>query len=712
MKYKKIHITFVIILVIICIIAVPLLSRVTIKTSGYSTDNVYNTIKELSSNEYEGRRYGTAGNLKAVKYIEEQFKAIGLEPGGDYNSYLINHTESTRIYNGAAVLEVLGREGNIIKKYKYGEDFIEQGYGYSAPGELTSGFSIVDPYAKEFNGKTDSKSQIAIAFTQNRSLEMLKSYCVTLGKAGYLALITTVPDTTNFRDENASVGNGLLYKSGYELPTLIIKDKIAKELQSYSNNEYKMHLKSTFDIAPAVTPDVLGVIPGKGETSIIISANMDSIGTSSDGVIFPGALDNASGVGALIELARFIKSQGKVPSQTIIFAAFNGQEGGFLGSANYVHRTEIPLYTITSAVNLDMIGSKKSIPLTIAYNSVHSTWVDMTMDPSSKLRYHIKNLAKSMGIETKEVDAPISDHTFFNSGAVPAISLMDYDEEMIHSPHDTIDNIGNRNVDRTLGLVANYISMTAYSNISPYGYTVGIQEILNIIKDIYPLLLGITAILVLFYLQYRKKINPKKRLGNFPFLTIAAVILFSSVINYFPISYPYAPTGASQVLSLIGNSFLYDIKSLLTLPLFLLFFIPSLIVLVIFKRRLNGSKYDGSGKEYTVAYYISILIYVIASLYISGMYGQLCHLTFTPDFARDTGGRLLVYAFLALVSYLVSRLLCFERGIIKRSYTSFLSFAIIFFILLSAFFTPISTNRFVMDLNYRGVSTHSPNAFD
>lgn len=713
MKQLKRYIKIAIAVIIIVIIVVPLFNRTTIKTDGYSVDNAYENIKELSSDKYNGRRYGTKENMDAVKYIEEQFKSIGLEPGGENNTYLRNHTENTKIYNGAAVLEIIDRSGNTVKQYKYGEDFIEQSYGYSIPGEVTSGYSILEPNSNSVFDKAKNTNSIAIVNTPDRSLPILKSLCIGLASSDYTALISTVPDSTNLRYESASVGDRLLYKSGYEMPALVIKDRVSKELINYNNDDYKLHIKSTFDVAPALVPDVLGVIPGKGNTLMIISSHLDHVGPSSDGTVYPGALDNASGVGTMIELARFIKSQGKVPSQTIVFIAFNGEEGGLLGSSNYVHKTDFPLYSISSVINLDMIGSNKDVPLTIMYNSVHSTWIDETMDPSSKLRYQIRSLSERLGISTKEVDETSSDHTMFNSAAVPAITLMDYDAEKIHSPFDNMDNVGKKNIDRTLNLVANYISITVYSNVSSHGYSIGFQEIMDFIKALYPLLIGLAAALVLFYLYYRKrKSDPKSRGRSVPILGILIMIILIGVIGYFPTSYQSAPFGAAQVPSLIGNGFIYIFKSLLTLPLFILFLAPSLLILYIFDHRIRGWNYEGDAKEYDIAYYASILVFLAASLYLSYMYSGLCYLTFTPDFARYTEGRLIVYAIIALLSYLVSVLICFEKGVKKRSYASLITFALIFFILLSAFFTPISTNRFVLDLNYRNVDTHSPNAFD
>jgi hypothetical protein len=148
MKFIKKYYKVLIVLLIISALTVPYLSRPRIENDGYNVDNAYNITKELSSEKYKGRRYGTAENAAAVKYIEEQFKSIGLKPAAENGSFLREYGSLTRSYNGTAVLQLLDRNGSVVKEYKYGEDFVEQGYDFSAPGDITSGYKSVNIYAR------------------------------------------------------------------------------------------------------------------------------------------------------------------------------------------------------------------------------------------------------------------------------------------------------------------------------------------------------------------------------------------------------------------------------------------------------------------------------------------------------------------------------------------------------------------------------------
>ncbi len=112
-----------------------------------------------------------------------------------------------------------------------------------------------------------------------------------------------------------------------------------------------------------------GMIPGatKADTIIIFSAHYDHIGTYDlqkaipfrlgekmlkGDRIFNGANDNASGISAMLELARIYADT--MPAYTLMFVAFSGEELGLLGSSNFVQRLNIP--QIKQNINLEMLG--------------------------------------------------------------------------------------------------------------------------------------------------------------------------------------------------------------------------------------------------------------------------------------------------------------------------------------------------------------------
>lgn len=716
MLYIKKYYKVIIAAAIILVLAVSLLSGTTIKVDGYSVDNAYNTVKELSSDKYKGRALGTAENMEAVSYVENQFKSMGLAPAGDDNTYRRVYADNSKVYNGMPILEVLDKDGKVVKQYQYNQDFIEQSYGYSIPGEVTSSISFLDFTGESFP-ETEITKTIAVVkpvipqYTDK--MDFLKSLSISLVNADYEGLIQVVPDDTDFVRRSGDIGNRLLQRSGYELPALITKQKAADELKNYCVQGYKVHMKSTFDIKAGSAADLAGMIPGSGNGYLFITAHIDGLGQASDGAIYPGALDDASGVGVLLEIARYIKSQGKTPSQNIVFVVFNGEEAGLLGSHRYVRKLMYPPYEVTGAINLDMVGANKDMPLTIMYNSVHSTWVDMTMDPSAKLRDHLENIAQRMNINVNEVDEPNSDHFWFNSAAIPAVTLIDYDKDSIHIPSDNINNVSKKNMDRAMSLVMNYVSISAYSNISSYGYNMALGDILDFIMDVYPLLIVLAAIIILGYMQYRRRKDvTKRRIGNFPALGMLSVIVFIGLVTYFPLRYQNAPAQSTEALIFLGEGILNMFKSMLTIFLFCAFMAPGLIILVTAKKRTMSAKYEGTGKIVEAAYYISVVLFVMLSFYMTTMYNTTGHLAFTPDFARYAVGKVGLYAVLALITYAISKFMHYEIGGKHRTLAGYLSFVLIFFMLLSCFYTPITTNRFVTDLTYRNANVTDYSAFD
>ena len=108
-----------------------------------------------------------------------------------------------------------------------------------------------------------------------------------------------------------------------------------------------------------VSRNVIGMIrgsdPARREEAVVIGAHMDHLGRSGER-LYPGADDNASGVAALLEIARAFAASGRAPKRTVIFAFWTGEEEGHLGSDHYVRHPVWPLERTAVYLNLDMIA--------------------------------------------------------------------------------------------------------------------------------------------------------------------------------------------------------------------------------------------------------------------------------------------------------------------------------------------------------------------
>jgi Zn-dependent M28 family amino/carboxypeptidase len=139
---------------------------------------------------------------------------------------------------------------------------------------------------------------------------------------------------------------------------------------------------------PVTSPNVVGVLEGSDpklkNEYIILNAHSDHVGVAkgdhSHGdegeqtdKIYNGALDNASGVTTLLEVARMFKESGVRPKRSILFAAVTAEEKGLLGSEYLAKNPVVPIKQIVANVNLDMpILTYDAVNL-VAFGVEHST---------------------------------------------------------------------------------------------------------------------------------------------------------------------------------------------------------------------------------------------------------------------------------------------------------------------------------------------------
>ena len=107
-------------------------------------------------------------------------------------------------------------------------------------------------------------------------------------------------------------------------------------------------------------PNVIGIIRGTNDAAgwVLISAHHDHDGKNGN-IIYPGAVDNASGTVALMELAALMQKaiqNDYRPKRTIVFASFTGEERGLLGSYYFAEHPVYPIINAYAVLNLDMVG--------------------------------------------------------------------------------------------------------------------------------------------------------------------------------------------------------------------------------------------------------------------------------------------------------------------------------------------------------------------
>ncbi|MEM7331306.1 MAG: M20/M25/M40 family metallo-hydrolase [Chloroflexota bacterium] len=189
--------------------------------------------------------------------------------------------------------------------------------------------------------------------------------------------------------------------------------------------------------------NVIATLPGTSPHAgvIVIMGHYDSRTIDPfDGESFaPGANDNASGVAAMLEIARILSSRDW--NQTIVFAAFAAEEQGRLGSQNYVTAEMLAGTTFDAAINNDIIGGRPGIPQSIRL----FTPGPETSEPRQIARYI--NFISSLYLPqfpitlepTRDREGRFSDHITFLDVGVPAIRLTESieDPDVQHNALDT-----------------------------------------------------------------------------------------------------------------------------------------------------------------------------------------------------------------------------------------------------------------------------------
>ncbi|MHB8073684.1 M20/M25/M40 family metallo-hydrolase [Desulfosporosinus fructosivorans] len=179
------------------------------------------------------------------------------------------------------------------------------------------------------------------------------------------------------------------------------------------------------------TPSVnlLGALIGENtEEIILLSAHYDHLGTFEEQV-YPGANDNASGVGCVLDVLRRILREGKTPKRTIVLAFWGAEEMGFVGSQAFVRSGTFPLHQIQAVLNVDTVGN--------GMIGDFALWADGD-NPAFKA---IRQASAEAGASAQKVSqaAHNSDSISFASVGIPAVTLMARD--WLYKNHTPEDNI-------------------------------------------------------------------------------------------------------------------------------------------------------------------------------------------------------------------------------------------------------------------------------
>jgi hypothetical protein len=352
-----------------------------------SSHELLDIASELSSEKYKGRLSGSPGYLDAAKWIAARLEKWGLKPGAGESGYFQWFPNSyTEVLNPGRVVLLKENGPNKVKRKRLGFPYDFFPGSNSASGRISgevvyAGFGISAP---ELNyddyGNTDVKDKIVL-------IEPGVPYVAN--DSNLLAWEPYSYHNYKFRHAREMGAKGLLYAGLTANPSVTwmdgfvyahISEGIAEELFLGTGQKYAARKTlisgnmrpssfplgkrvviraSTRHFPASVSCNVVGIIEGNDpvlkKEAILVGAHLDAVG--SPGMVFPGALDNASGCADLLAAAQALARSEMKPARTVIFIFFGGEECGLIGSRHYVANPLWSAEKVQYMINLDMVGN-------------------------------------------------------------------------------------------------------------------------------------------------------------------------------------------------------------------------------------------------------------------------------------------------------------------------------------------------------------------
>ncbi|HET7294289.1 MAG TPA: M20/M25/M40 family metallo-hydrolase [Vicinamibacteria bacterium] len=450
---------------------------------------LHEDVRRLAADRWKGRRAGTREADQAATWIAERFKALGLKPAFG-SSYL----QSFGFIDGVT----LGRRSRLVvagKPYQSGEDFRPVSFSAAGPAEGTAVFAGYGLVAKDlgvddYDG-LDVSGKVVLVLrhapggddpqSKWAPFVALRHKAASAHKGGAAALlVVTGPATPDAKDELVALrSDASLVDAG--LPVLSVRRRVAETLFEGSGTTLDAAQRSAdsghgravelvarvvlaADVKPrrSATHNVAALRPGVDPAAgaVVIGAHYDHLGLGlsgslearPEGKIHHGADDNASGVAAVLEIAR--RLAGAYPARTVLFAAFGAEELGALGSSYFLKNPPLPLERIAAMVNLDMVGRLREDTLDVHGVGTSPAWRPLVEEA---------NRAVNLRLRWHEGGLGPSDHSSFYLASKPVLFLFTGVHSDYHKASDTWDKLNAPGLARVVDLVSGVVADLAGS---------------------------------------------------------------------------------------------------------------------------------------------------------------------------------------------------------------------------------------------------------
>jgi len=437
-------------------------------------------VKTLSSDAFEGRGPATAGEEKTVAYLVQQLKSAGLQPGGDLKGGKREWTQDVPLaqFNIEGPIDLSVTAAGQRRALTQGKDIavraaatnIDRVQFKDAP-LVFLGYGVTAPERKwdDYQG-VDMKGKIAIVLVNDPDFEtgagLFGGKAMTYygrwtykyeeaarhGALGVLVVHETAPASYGWATVENSNTNAIFdilrprpRETHVDMEAWVQRDVAASLLkqagldydqlkkQAQANTFRAVQLKGVTMSADyrvkhetVVSKNVVGLLPGTThpDQTVIYTAHWDHLGIGKPDEtgdrIFNGAVDNASGLAAVLELARLFGAGPKLP-RSVVFLAVTAEEKGLLGSEYYAANPLYPLETTVANINMDSLG-------------VHGRTKDFGTFGENTLVDELETAGRAQGRSLSPDPRPEagsffrSDHFPLSKAGVPAVSFKPGDD--------------------------------------------------------------------------------------------------------------------------------------------------------------------------------------------------------------------------------------------------------------------------------------------
>lgn len=179
-----------------------------------------------------------------------------------------------------------------------------------------------------------------------------------------------------------------------------------------------------------------GLMGTESNESVILSAHYDHLGIF-QGNLYPGANDNASGVGCILDVMRRLIREGIKPKHNVVLAFWSAEEMGFVGSYSFLQKPTLPKNSILAVFNVDTVGNG---PL-----REFALWADNNNKAVQAIMKAVADNNASASLTPS--NGYNSDQVYFNLDHVPAVTLMARDWlNKNHTPEDVPSFIDSQKI--------------------------------------------------------------------------------------------------------------------------------------------------------------------------------------------------------------------------------------------------------------------------